>query len=131
MKVVIVGCGRVGAELARDLFAEGHEVTVVDPDPHAIYRLNLDSNIHFVAGNGMDEDVLKRAGIDSADVLTAVTDKDNSNIMVAQIAQRLYQVPKVIARVNDPANTETFQRLGVDTACLTSLCASYLKQVVL
>jgi len=131
MHVLIVGCGRVGARLAEDLVNGGHEVVIIDPDPHSVYRLSWDFKGRFLVGNGNDEDVLKEAGIEKAEVLTAVTDKDNTNIMICQIAQKLFNVPKVIARVNDPESVEIFNQLGLETACLTNLCADYLKQAII
>ena len=131
MHVLVVGCGRIGARLAEDLANTGNEVVIIDPDPQSVYRLSWSFKGRFLVGNGSDEDVLKEAGIERADVLTAVTDKDNTNIMVCQIAQRLFKVPKVIARVNDPDSAQIFQQLGLETACLTSLCANFLKEAIL
>ncbi|MHB8172443.1 MAG: potassium channel family protein [Thermincolia bacterium] len=131
MHVLIVGCGRIGARLAEDLSNNGHEVVIIDPDPQSVYRLSWNFKGRFLVGNGSDEDILKEAGVERADVLTAVTDKDNTNIMVCQIAQRLFNVPRVIARVNDPDSAQIFHQLGLETACLTSLCANFLKQAIL
>ncbi|MDA8234250.1 MAG: NAD-binding protein [Clostridia bacterium] len=131
MHVLVVGCGRIGARLAEDLANNGHEVVIIDPDPQSVYRLSWNFKGKFLVGNGSDEDVLKEAGVERADVLTAVTDKDNTNIMVCQIAQRLFKVPKVIARVNDPDSTQIFHQLGLETVCLTSLCANFLKEAIL
>lgn len=102
MKVIIVGCGRVGSRIALKLCEEGHDVAVIDRNPLAFDKLGGNSNISLIVGTGIDCDVLEAAGIRKADAVISVAKGDNTNIMVAQIAQFLYKVPKVVARIVDP-----------------------------
>ena len=108
MKVIIVGCGRVGARLAKQLDAEGHQVTVVDQLVSAFNRLGRDFGGNMIVGNCIDEAVLRRAGVEKADCFVSVTNGDNRNLMAAQIAQRFFKVPRVITRLYDP-----IRRIGV------------------
>jgi len=99
MKVIIVGCGRVGARLARQLDVEGHSVAVVDQQVSAFDRLGREFRGNMVVGNCIDEAVLRRAGIEGADCFVSVTSGDNRNLMAAQIAQRIFKVKRVITRL--------------------------------
>src|SRR5690242_4551272 len=108
MKIVIMGCGRVGARLAQMFDKEGHTVSVIDLSSEALLRLGENFNGSTVVGTGIDEDVLKHAGIEQADVFLALTSQDNPNIMAAQIAQLRFNVPRVITRIYDPAREDTF-----------------------
>jgi trk system potassium uptake protein TrkA len=119
VQVVILGCGRVGAHLAQGLAAEGHQVSVVDSRPTAFNRLGDDFPGSLVVGNGIDEDVLKQAGIEKADAFVAVTDQDNTNVMASQVAKRVFQVPQVICRIYDPLRDEFYRSMGLDTLCPT------------
>lgn len=123
MKVIIVGCGRVGARLARQLDAEGHHVTVVDQQVSAFNRLGRDFKGDMIVGNCVDEAVLRRAGIQSADCFVSVTNGDNRNLMAAQIAQRFFKVRRVITRVYDPIREAVYRELGLETFCPTTLGA--------
>jgi trk system potassium uptake protein TrkA len=129
MRVLIAGCGRVGAKLAELLEAEGHEVVVVDKNRTAFSRLE-----HFngkkILGNSIDVDLLKKAGIENADAFTAVTNGDNTNLMCAQIAQKIFNVPKVVCRVYDPKRAELYYDLGVQTVSSTSVGARMLRNVI-
>ena len=111
MKVVIMGCGRVGAQLAGLLDADGHSVTVVDNDAYSFRRLSADFGGTALLGNGMDAEVLKRAGIEEADAFVAVTQGDNRNVMAAQMAKHIFNVPKVICRIYDPLRQELYSTL--------------------
>lgn len=115
MRVVVVGCGRVGSELATILSQEGHEVAVIDKNPRALQRLAMDWGGKGVVGFGFDRDALEEAGIDGADALAAVTNGDNSNILTARIARETYQVPNVVARIYDPRRAVIYRRLGIPT----------------
>jgi trk system potassium uptake protein TrkA len=126
MNVVIVGCGRVGARLAATLDQGGHRVSIVDLKPDAFRRLPREFGGRTVIGIGIDEDVLKSAGIEQADAFVAVTNGDNTNIMAAQIAQSVFQVPHVTARIYDPVREETFRRMGMHTICPTTTIASLI-----
>jgi trk system potassium uptake protein TrkA len=123
MHVVILGCGRVGATLAMMLEAEGHSVTVIDRDREAFRRLSRGFRGKTILGIGIDEDVLRKAGIEGAGGFAATTNGDNSNIMSAQIAKVKYKVPRVIARIYDPLRAEAYRELGIDTISPTLLGA--------
>ncbi|MEI6648354.1 MAG: TrkA family potassium uptake protein [Actinomycetes bacterium] len=115
MHVVIMGCGRVGSGLAKDLEAAGHTVAVIDQNREAFRRLGADFNGRTVAGVGFDRDTLLEAGIESADAFAAVSNGDNSNILAARVARETYGVANVVARIYDPARAEIYQRLGIPT----------------
>ena len=119
MKLVIVGCGRVGAMAAVALAKAGHQVTVIDINRRAFDRLGPDFNGEMVLGNGIDEDVLRQAGIESADGFASLTNGDNRNIMAAQIAREIFKVPRVITRIYDPMRQDVYTELGLDTVCPT------------
>ncbi len=126
MYIVIVGCGRLGAELATKLSGEGHDVAVVDCNPDNFSRLSDEFNGVTVEGMGFDIDVLKSAGIEHADGFAAVTDGDNTNIMAGQVAKTIFNVPIVIARVFDPVKGETYRALGLETVCPTTSAANII-----
>ena len=133
MKVVIMGCGRVGAWLARLLDVDGHSVTVLDTDPYSFRRLSFprllpDFKGTALVGNGIDEEALKRAGIEEADAFVAVTQGDNRNIMAAQIAKHVFNVPKVMCRIYDPLRQELYSTLGLETFTSTTVFAEMLKE---
>jgi trk system potassium uptake protein TrkA len=130
MNIVILGCGRVGAYLAQQLDATGHEVTIIDRNSTAFARLGQDYRGKMVLGTGIDEDVLRDAGIDNADAFIAVTNGDNTNAMAAQIAQLIFKVPHVIARLYDPVREETYRLLGLDTVCSTVMGAERIREMV-
>ncbi len=123
MYVVIMGCGRVGARLAKLLVAAGHEVTVIDTNSSAFDRLGPEFGGTTLVGSGIDMDVLERAGIERADAFAAVTQGDNRNIMASQIAKELYKVRKVVTRIYDPIRQDTFQTLGLDAISPTVIGA--------
>ncbi len=133
MKVVIMGCGRVGAWLARLLDADGHQVTVLDIDPYSFRRLSFptlapDFKGTALVGNGIDEEALKRAGIEEADAFVAVTQGDNRNIMAAQIAKHIFNVPRVLCRIYDPLRQELYSTLGLEAISPTTIFAQLLKE---
>ena len=115
MRVVVIGCGRVGAILVRQLVAHGHTVGVVDVDPLALERLGEDFPGQRVVGTGIDEANLLAAGLEGADGLAAVTDKDNVNLVAGQLAREKYHVPVVVARVYDPKRQEVYEEVGIHT----------------
>ena len=120
MRVIVVGCGRMGSELAIQLSHDGHAVTVVDINPQAFYRLGPAFKGKTVEGVGFDRDVLIRAGVERADALAALTSGDNRNIIIARVARNVFRVPKVIARLYDPRRAEIYQRLGLQTVSSTA-----------
>ncbi len=131
MKIIIMGCGRVGSRLANVLDSEGHEVTVVDLNARSFRRLRQDFGGNTVLGTGIDEDVLRRAGVEQADVFVATTEGDNRNIMSAQIAQKVFNVPTVIARTYDPGRADIYEKLGLKTYCPTLVGARLLHEMIL
>ncbi|HWQ21587.1 MAG TPA: TrkA family potassium uptake protein [Clostridia bacterium] len=126
MYIIIVGCGRLGAQLATKLSEEGHDVAVVDRNSSNFARLSDEFNGATITGVGFDIDVLKSAGIEHADGFAAVTDSDNMNIMAAQVAKTIFKVPMVIARVFDPIKGETYRALGLETVCPTTSAANII-----
>ncbi len=126
MKVVILGCGRVGATLANMLDKEGHQVMVVDYSSDSFRRLDTRFSGETLIGNGVDEEILMRAGIKDADAFIAVTNGDNRNIMASQIAKEIFNVKKVICRIYDPIRESTYSELGLETFCPTKIGAQML-----
>jgi trk system potassium uptake protein len=131
MHAVILGCGRVGATLALMLEAAGHSVAVVDRNREAFRRLGRAFRGKTILGIGIDEDVLRKAGIERAGAFAATTSGDNSNIMSAQIAKIKYKVPRVIARIYDPLRAEAYKELGIDTISPTLLGAGLCLDFIL
>ena len=131
MYIVIVGCGRVGAELARLLSGEGHNVVVVDKNPKSFARLGGTFNGFTVEGNGYEIDVLKNAGIEKTDAFCAVTNGDNTNLVAAQVAKNIFKIPKVIARVYDPQRAHIYRALGLDILSGTTLFASMIRDKII
>ena len=127
MKVIVLGCGRVGSTLARTMFKDGHTVTVVDLLSESFRRLGSKFKGPRVVGNGVDEDVLKRAGIETCDLFVAVTQGDNRNIMAAQIAHTVYSVPKVVTRINDPIRADAYRQQGIITICGTTILSGLIR----
>jgi trk system potassium uptake protein TrkA len=121
MKIVIVGCGRVGASAAELWDKAGHDVIVLDVSNRAFERLPTSFGGNALRGDGTDEDVLRRAGIEGADIFLALTEGDNRNVMAAQLAVEAFEVPRVIAKINDPVRAAAYAELGIATLCRTGL----------
>ena len=130
MKVVIMGCGRVGARLAGLLDIEGHSVTILDIDAYSFRRLPPDFAGTALVGDGIDEESLKKAGIEEADAFAALTQGDNRNIMAAQIAKHIFNVPTVVCRIYDPLRRELFNSLGIEALSPTTTFAQMLKDKI-
>jgi trk system potassium uptake protein TrkA len=131
MNVVIMGCGRTGARVASLLDRQGHHVTVVDLRTSAFRILPDDFRGDTVIGTGVDEDVLRIAGIERADSFVAVSENDNRNIMAGQVARTIFKVPHVIMRIYDPIREDTYRRMGYATVCpTTTISAMILNQVL-
>jgi len=128
--VIVVGCGRMGAELALALVRNGKEVTVVDRDRRAFARLGAGFAGVTLEGVGIDRDVLLRAGVEHSDALAALTSGDNANIVTARIARTVFRVPKVVARVYDPRRAEVYARLGLQTVSTTAWGAIRVQQLL-
>ena len=124
MRIVIVGCGRVGGMLAVMLDDGGHDVTILDISTAAFDRLPNTFKGNAVRGDGTDEDTLRRAGTEGADLFLAVTEGDNRNIMAAQLAAEAFRVDQVIAKINDPLRALAYSELGIGTICRTDLMAN-------
>ena len=126
MNVVVMGCGRVGARVASILDQHGHRVSVVDTNPESLRRLGEKFGGDTLIGTGIDEDVLRRAGIEDADVFVAVTNGDNRNIMAAQVARTVFDIRHVIVRIYDPVREDTYRRLGLHTVCPTTTVSAII-----
>lgn len=125
-----MGCGRVGAELAGILEAEGHDVTVLDIEPYAFRRLPPTFRGRKVVGNGIDSEKLVAAGIEDSDAFVVVTQGDNRNIMAAQIAKHVFNVPRVVCRIYDPLREEIYRAMGIQTVSPTKVGASLLRDAL-
>jgi trk system potassium uptake protein TrkA len=130
MKVVIMGCGRVGAQLASLLDTDGHEVTVLDNNAYSFRRLPPTFGGTALLGNGIDEEAQKRAGIKEADVFVALTQGDNRNVMAAQIAKHIFDVPRVICRIYDPLRQELYDTLGLEAFSPTTIFAQLVREKI-
>ncbi|MGQ9487067.1 MAG: potassium channel family protein [Armatimonadota bacterium] len=129
MRIVILGCGRTGAALARLMSAEGHKVTLIEWNSDSLERLGGKFNGAVITGNGLDEDVLKKAGIEQAEMFVALTEGDNRNLMAAQIARERFHVPKVIAKVNDPIRAEAYRDRGIYTICYSLIGSAMIRDL--
>ncbi len=130
MRVVIVGCGRVGAIIAELLDAAGHEVAILDLQTRAFDRLTPSFKGNAIRGDGTDEAVLRRAGSDGADVFLALTEGDNRNIMAAQLAAEVFGIERTVAKINDPVRAEAYASLGIATLCRTNLMADAVYEFI-
>ncbi len=128
MRAIIVGCGRVGAGLADALSRDGHDVTIIDVNVRAFYRLNADFRGQAVRGDGTDEDVLRRAGATSADYFFALTEGDNRNALAAQLARDTLRIPHVVAKINDPVRAAAYRTMGLAVICRTSMMVDRLSR---
>jgi trk system potassium uptake protein TrkA len=137
MFVLIVGCGRVGSAIARAMLNDGHEVSVLDEDAEAVALLEKgqtdtweDQGGLFTVGTALEMDALLAAGVDRADAFVASTDGDNTNLVIAQIAQRKFQIEKVVVRVLDPLRAQWYREQGLLTVCPTQVAIEMLEQAV-
>jgi trk system potassium uptake protein TrkA len=131
MYVIIVGCGRVGAELAKLLSAESHDVVIIDKFQESFSRLGDTFNGLTMVGNGFDLALLKQVGIEKADAFCAVTNGDNTNLISAQVAKKIFRVPKVFARVYDPQRAHIYSALGLNIISGTMLFSSMLRDKII
>ena len=130
MKVIIMGCGRVGSQVSQLLVKQGHQVTVIDHDANALARLGPEFKGKLVRGLGFDKNVLLEAGVETAEGFVAASSSDNANIVAARIARNIFRVPRVVARLYDPVRAEVYQRLGLTTISSTSWGAERIVEVV-
>jgi len=131
MHIIIAGCGRVGSELARLLANEGHDVIIIDKNKSSFDRLKGAFNGVTLVGSGFDTELLKQAGIEKADAFCAVTNGDNTNLISAQVAKKIFNVPKVIARVYDPQRAHIYTALGMDVISGTILFAAMIRDKII
>jgi trk/ktr system potassium uptake protein len=130
VKAIVIGVGRVGSSIARQLLSEGWDVTALDEREDALGRLGEDWPGRFVVGHGMDVDVLRAAGIEDADAVVVCTDGDNSNVVIGQVAQKRFGIDCVVVRVLDPARAEFYRERGLRTVCPTSTAIDVLTEAV-
>jgi trk system potassium uptake protein TrkA len=130
MKILIMGCGRVGARLASLLDEDGHQVTILDIDTYSFRRLPPSFGGTALYGNGIDEEVLKKAGIEDVDVFVALTQGDNRNVMSCQIAKHIFNVPRVVCRIYDPLREEMYTALGLETISPTKVFSQLLREKI-
>jgi len=130
MKVIIVGCGRVGSSIALQLDGEGWNVVAIDEKEEALSRLGSHWNGGFIVGHGMDVDVLRAAGIDDADAVVVATSGDNTNLVIGQVVQKRFDIQCVVVRILDPARADFYQQRGMRTVCPTRTAIDYLIETV-
>lgn len=131
MKVIIMGFGRVGAQLTQLLSNEGHQVTIIDSDPANFNRLEQGFRGDVILGVGFDRDILISAGIEKTDAFVATSPSDNANIISARIARNIFHVPRVVARLNDPRRAEIYRRLGLVTISMVSWGAQRINDLLI
>lgn len=131
MQIIVAGCGKVGSQFARIMSAEGHEISVVDSSAENLKLLGPSFHGVTVLGVPIDEDVLKEAGIESADGFAAVTPDDNINMMACQIAKEIFHVPRIFARVQDPVKEQAFYQFGVHTVCPTDMAVHEFRDLMM
>jgi trk system potassium uptake protein TrkA len=129
MQIIVIGCGKVGSSLAAALVDQGHDVVIIENDSN-LMELADDIDCIKITGVPIDRDVLKQAGIETADVVCAVTQNDNINIMAAQVAREVFGVKKIITRVFNPSSREVFDEFGLNTICSTDLTVqAFLREI--
>ena len=130
MKVLVIGCGRVGSSIALQLDREGWDVVAVDEKEEALTRLGSHWSGGFIVGHGMDVGVLREAGIEDADAVVVATNGDNTNLVIGQVAQKRFDIQCVVVRVLDPARADFYQELGLRTVCPTKTAIETLTDAV-
>ena len=130
MKLIVIGCGRVGSTVAKQMLAEGWDVTALDEKEDALTRLGDDWPGGFVLGHGMDVDVLRAAGIEDADAVVVSTDGDNTNLVIGQVVQKRFDIQCVVVRLLDPARADFYEQRGMRTVCPTKTAIEVLTEAV-
>lgn len=130
MKIIVMGCGRVGEQFARVMDREGHDVTVVDTDESALEKMKQGFGGRVILGVGFDRQTLIQAGIEEAEAFAATSNSDNANIVAARIARNIFHVPKVVASLYDPRRAEIYRRLGLLTFSSTALGAERVRELL-
>jgi trk system potassium uptake protein len=130
VKLIVIGCGRVGSTIAKRFAAEGWDVTAVDEKESALDRLGEDWTGGFIVGHGMDAAVLRKAGIEDADSVVVATDGDNTNLVIGQVAQKRFGIECTVVRILDPARADFYASRGLRTICPTSTAINALDEAV-
>jgi trk system potassium uptake protein TrkA len=130
MKLIVIGCGRVGSTVAKRFASEGWEVTAVDEKETALTRLGENWTGGFIVGHGMDTSVLREAGIEDADAVVVATDGDNTNLVIGQVAQKRFGIDCTVVRILDPARADFYRERGLRTICPTSTAIDALSDAV-
>ncbi|HWJ44949.1 MAG TPA: TrkA family potassium uptake protein [Gaiellaceae bacterium] len=130
MKLLVIGCGRVGSTIAKRFAAEGWDVTAIDEKESALNRLGEDWTGGFVVGHGMDTAVLRQAGIEDADSVVVSTDGDNTNLVIGQVAQKRFGIECTVVRILDPARADFYRERGMRMVCPTSTAIDALTEAV-
>ena len=130
MKLIVIGCGRVGSTVAKRFAAEGWDVTAIDENESALNRLGEDWTGGFIVGHGMDAAVLRKAGIEEADSVVVSTDGDNTNLVIGQVAQKRFGIECTVVRILDPARANFYRERGLRTICPTSTAIDALSDAV-
>lgn len=131
MKIIILGCGRVGSTLANMLSDEGHEVSIIDQNTDSFRRLNKNFKGKKISGFGIDLEILKKAGIEDADTFISTTTGDNTSIMAAQMAKEIFKIKKVVARIYDPIRAAFYKEMGIETYCPTMVGSLLIKNTII
>jgi trk/ktr system potassium uptake protein len=130
VKLIVIGCGRVGSAVARELAEDGWDVTAIDEQEEALARLGPRWSGGFVVGHGMDAEILRRAGVPDADAVVVATDGDNTNIVIGKVVEKRWAVPCVVVRVLDPARADFYAARGMRTVCPTQTAIAKLAEAV-
>jgi len=130
VKLIVIGCGRVGSTVAKRFAGEGWDVTAIDENESALNRLGEDWTGGFVVGHGMDTAVLRKAGIEDADSVVVSTDGDNTNLVIGQVAQKRFGIECTVVRILDPARADFYRERGLRTICPTSTAIDALSDAV-
>ena len=130
MKLIVIGCGRVGSTIAKRFSSEGWDVTAIDEKEAALSRLGENWTGGFIVGHGMDATVLRHAGIEEADAVVVATDGDNTNLIIGQVAQKRFGIDCTVVRILDPARAEFYRERGLRTICPTSTAIDALSDAV-
>jgi trk system potassium uptake protein TrkA len=130
VKLIVIGCGRVGSTIAKRFASEGWSVTAVDENESALSRLGENWTGGFIVGHGMDASVLREAGIEDADAVVVATDGDNTNLVIGQVAQKRFGVDCTVVRILDPARADFYRERGLRTICPTSTAIDALSEAV-
>jgi trk system potassium uptake protein TrkA len=130
VKLIVIGCGRVGSTVAKRFAAEGWDVTAIDENESALNRLGEDWTGGFIVGHGMDVAVLRKAGIEEADSVVVSTDGDNTNLVIGQVAQKRFGIECTVVRILDPARADFYRERGLRTICPTSTAIDALSEAV-